>query len=264
MEGEPVFYGPDDLFEYIDGAADAYLSFEFEQLAAASYAAGAKQSLTIEVYRHRDLRNAFGIYSQEKSSKGKFISLGTEGYYETGVVNFFHGPFYIKLAGIHLGGEDEKILIGAATAVAAVLPGEPRYPIVLECFPAGGRIQHSERYVARDVLGHGFLRSAYSADYEAEGKPVRAYIFEADDEADLARMMDAYVEHARNAGSLSEGRGGSTLAYRFTDPRKMSDGPMHLRTAGRYAWGLFAESDAIADALLDALETNLRERRLID
>ncbi len=262
-EGEPASYSPDDLFEYIDGAADAYLSYEFEELAAVSYDGGEKRSISIEVYRHRDLSNAFGIYSQERSLKGKFMAIGTEGYYETGVVNFFHGPYYVKVAGFNLGGDDEKILTDAARAVAARIGGDSRFPAVLECFPPGGRIDHSERYFARDILGHGFLRCAYTADYGSEGEATRVYIFEAGSPAELERMLGAYAQYT-GGGTEAEALPDSSRSYRFAEPLRGSDGPMRLRAAGRYAWGLFTDDGGAADSLLGAVEKNLRERRLIE
>jgi hypothetical protein len=262
-EGEPASYSPDDLFEYIDGAADAYLSYEFEELSAVSYDGGEKRSISIEVYRHLGLRNAFGIYSQERSSKAKFMAIGTEGYYETGVVNFFHGPYYVKVAGFNLGEDDEKILTDAARTVAARIGGDSRFPAVLECFPPGGRIDHSERYFARDIMGHGFLRCAYSADYGSVGETARVYIFEAGSSDELERMLVAYAQYAggvTEADWLPDSSGG----YRFADPLRRSGGPMRLRASGRYAWGMFEDDSEATESLLGAIEKNLRERRLIE
>jgi hypothetical protein len=259
-DGDPATYLPDNLFEYIDGAADVYLSYEFEELATLTYDRGEKKSLSIDIYRHGDLRNAFGIYSQEKPRNGRFLRIGTEGYYEQGVLNFFHGPYYVKLVGFYLGEEDEKTLTAAATEVAKRLGGESGFPKALECFPDKGKIQHSERFLAQDVLGHGFLHSAYAADYEVGGSNVSVFLFEGKDENDANDMLEKYVGLARAAGSVTEAKG----TYRFDDPRRGSAERVNLRKAGRYLWGLSAADPRTADLFLDAIGENLKSHGLIE
>jgi hypothetical protein len=260
-DGDPESYFPESLFEYINGAADVYLSCEFEELATLSYDSKEKSSLTIDIYRHRDLRNAFGIYSQEKSKSADFVSIGTEGYHDEGVLNFFHGQYYVKIMGFYLGENDKQLLTTVAQEIAEKLEGDPLFPEALACLPEKDRVPHSERYLARDVLGYGFLHSAYTADYEAENARNQVFIFEADDEADARKMLDAYLKLAGKKSSELDMNKGN---YRFVDPRRSSSGPVTLRHSGRYFWGLFSDDEAVADSFIAAIETNLKNAGLID
>lgn len=260
-DGEPDSYFPESLFEYINGGADVYLSYDFEEVATLSYTGQEKSSITIDIYRHSDLRNAFGIYSQEKSLTADFVSIGTEGYYDAGVLNFFHGPYYVKLMGFYLGNKDKQLLMEAAGEIAAKLGGTPGFPEALACFPGEGRVPHSERYLARDVLGYGFLHSAYTADYEADRFRGRIFIFEAADEADAKKMLDAYFELA---GKKPEELVIATNTYRFADPRRSSSGPITLCHSGRYFWGLFSEDRAAAEGYVAEIGTNLKNAGLTE
>jgi hypothetical protein len=259
-DGEPVVYSPENLFEYIDGAADVYLTYEFEELAALTYDRGEKMSLSVEIYRHSDLRNAFGIYSQERPEVGDFISIGTQGYYEKGTLNFFHGRHYVKLMGYYLEDEDERILKDAAGEIAGRLGEEAAFPPTLECFPAAGKIPNSERFLAQDVLGHGFLHAAYAADYEMDGRVVRVFLIEGDDKSDASTMLRKYLELAGTGGPVIEESG----TYRFDDPRRGSAERFNLRMAGRYLWGLSASDPGAADLLLDAIGKSLLARGLVE
>ncbi len=264
-EGEPSLYTPDNLFEYIDGAADLYLSYAFEELAMASYAGGGKRSLTVEIYRHSDLRDAFGIYSQERPRDGRFVAIGTEGYCDTGVLNFFHGPYYVKVTGFYVGEDDEKTLAAAAEDVARRLGKDAAFPEVLACFPAEGKIAHSESFIAADVLGYGFLHSAYTADYSGIGEkagepPVRVFIFEGKDEADARKMFDAYTGTAPK----SEPAVVETGISRFQDMLRSSMVPMNLRTRGRFLWGVFMTDAREARSIIGAVEKNLEARGLVE
>ncbi len=259
-DGAPQTYTPENLFEYIDGAADVYLSYEFEALGTLNYDRGEKQSVTIDIYRHRDLRNAFGIYSQEKPLTGSFIPIGTQGYYDKGVLNFFQGPYYVKLMGFYLEDQDERTLKTMAKAVAKRIGGEAGFPAALQCFPSEKKIPNSERFLARDVFGHGFLHSAYTADYQIGDASVRVFLFEGDDGTDTQKMLDAYLQIAGKSGLGPDEKG----IFRFTDPRRSSGEAVHLRKQGRYMWGLYTNDDATADSFVEALGKNLGEHGLIN
>jgi hypothetical protein len=51
--GEIQTFSPDNLYEYINGAADLYLKYEFQELQVAEYQGSEKASITVEVYRHK-------------------------------------------------------------------------------------------------------------------------------------------------------------------------------------------------------------------
>lgn len=64
QSGEIQTYKPDTLFEYIDGGADLYLAYDFQELRMAEYSNEKKASVVIEIYHHKTPIDAFGIYSQ--------------------------------------------------------------------------------------------------------------------------------------------------------------------------------------------------------
>ena len=82
---------PDNLYDYINGAADLYLTYDFKELQVAEYVRDDKASVIIEIYRHGSPTNAFGIYSQERLTNADFLDIGSQGYYEEKVLNFLSG-----------------------------------------------------------------------------------------------------------------------------------------------------------------------------
>ena len=79
---------PKALYEYINGAADLYLMYDFQELKVAEYLNEKKASVIIDVYRHKTPTHAFGIYSQERLSNANFLDIGAQGYIEKNVLNF--------------------------------------------------------------------------------------------------------------------------------------------------------------------------------
>ena len=67
-------YQPDNLWDFINGAADAYLALGFEELHVAEYKKG-RDVIKLEIYRHSDHTMAFGIYATERSPSFNFTNL---------------------------------------------------------------------------------------------------------------------------------------------------------------------------------------------
>ena len=73
QSGEVQTFAPKTLYEYINGAADLYLMYDFEELKVEEYQNEKKASVTVEIYRHKTPTHAFGIYSQERLPNANFI-----------------------------------------------------------------------------------------------------------------------------------------------------------------------------------------------
>jgi len=66
MRSDYPVYTPDDLWDYINGAADGYLALGFIDLNIREYTRG-RSIIKAEIYRFGDDARAFGIYSMERS-----------------------------------------------------------------------------------------------------------------------------------------------------------------------------------------------------
>jgi len=88
QSGEIETYSPQTLFEYINGAADLFLAYDFEELMIVEYQNDRKATLTVDVYRHRIPLLAFGIFSQERLQSATILDIGVQGYREKEFLNF--------------------------------------------------------------------------------------------------------------------------------------------------------------------------------
>ncbi len=170
-------FGPDNLWDYINGAAENYLTYGFADLHIAEYTKG-KNVIKAEIYRHGDHLLAFGIYSTERSSSFSFFKIGSQGYSSEGVVNFYKGNYYVK---IRTFSKNEKVLQSLnalATSIEQVLDGKTDMPSALSLFPAEGKKQNEEMYINESVLGHKFLNGAFKANYEVGPDIFSLFIFE--------------------------------------------------------------------------------------
>jgi len=259
-KGNPDLYTPDNLFEYIDGAAEVFLSYDFVNLATLTYENNEENSFTVDVYQHDSDTNGFGIYSQEKPQKGNFLDIGTQGYYEKGVLNFFKGSYYVKMSGYDLGDNDEKVLTTVGKELAKNLGGSADFPAVVKCFPETGKIANSEAYINKNFLGHSFLHSAFVADYEIDGRRFQVFIIETGKPGEVEDILNNYTGFLKKKGIPVEQK---EKLYRFQDPYYRSSGMMNMKMDKNYLWGLFSKDNDAAESFIREIEENLKKNKLI-
>ncbi len=205
-------FSPANLYNFIDGAADGYLALDFERLTVAYYNKG-DTSITVEIYKHKTERDAYGIYSQERSSSVEYLPIGVQGYYAENVLNFVIGQTYIKLTSYKLGKRDKEFLNMIANKIAKHLGGSTTRPRMLDRFPSAGLQQNSERFIGKNFLGYTFLHSAFLADYKVDSAQFQVFIIEADNHDDCRNMWLQYLDFNKRLFDSSE-----TGIITFTDP----------------------------------------------
>jgi len=232
---KPQLFSPVTLYEYINGAADLYLSYEFQDLNMAEYRDEKKASVTVEIYRHENPTQAFGIYSQERLANAKFLDIGTQGYQEPMVLNFVTGPYYVKINGYNTGAEDEQTMLTFGRKVEEILGEKTSLPGILSSFPPEGKKKNTEKFISKNFLGYSFFHSGFTADYERSGKKFKIFVIEGNDPEDCRSMMEKYLKQTGNQGKkASEG------AFRLKDHYH---GEVDLFWKGKFIWGILDLGD---------------------
>jgi hypothetical protein len=235
QSGDIQTFSRANLYDYIDGAADLYLKYDFQELKVADYENDRKASVTIEVYRHGTPVQAFGIYSQERLSNAAYLEIGAQGYGEKGVLNFLAANCYVKISSVDTGPEDREVLLAFANKVVENLGGKGSLPSILSSFPREGGKKNSEKFIAREFLGYSFFHSGFTADYELSGKKFKLFLIEGIDPKDCRNMVQEYLKHTGYLqNKVEEGR------YRLKDPYH---GEMDFYWKGNYIWGALDLAD---------------------
>lgn len=279
-DGEPAVYLPDNLFEYINGAADLYLAYDFQEMGTLNYWDKHGGSVSVEIYRLGDARCAYGIYSQERPRDPSYVELGAQGYHDPGVLNFCQGDHYVKILGYELADGEKAALTAVANSISAkissakvdstesgpgeageaVRAGDKTLPAALSCFPATGKVPNTERYIARDFLGQEFLRSAFVAEYDIGELGSRAFIIEARDADEAKSMVERFRKSVADRGGKVEESDGVVC---LRDPRQGA-GPVTLKRHGSYVWGVVGDDLRALGAVLRGIEENLKEQQLLE
>ncbi len=202
--GKPEFFHPDNLYKYINGAAELYLTYNFQQVVTASYQFGddEEQTIIVDIYEMDNLLDGFGIYSSERTPDAAFKNIGTEGYSTDVECIFWEDRFYVKTRSLAKG--QKAVLEAFAADIADKLPGSSDYPKILIVFPEEGMVEYSARYVGRDLLGHSFLTNGFLVNYLLDGKESKLFLTVCEESDFAKRTFERLRDFFMARGTVDE------------------------------------------------------------
>ncbi len=210
IEKYPV-YTPENLWDFINGAADGFLALGFIDLHIAEYKKG-KELIKAEIYRHSDHTMAFGIYASERSPDYSFMALGAQGYNIEGSLNFFKGNYYIKIRTFSEKPKTINAVRALGSRIEMMLQGETDMPSLISLFPEEGKKKNEEVYLNENVLGHSFLNKAFKAIYQVGNDVFNIYLLKSGSPEEAFKTASVYLTSAGVEPVQSE-----TGKYVFTD-----------------------------------------------
>ncbi len=254
----PRSFFPDNLFEYIDGAAESYLSYDFRELLVVDLEKkGPDATLTLEIYDLGLPLNAFGIFGAERYPENKPVDLGDAGYIEGEALNFLAGRYYVKMLAFGLGPAAEASLLEAGGKIASAVAkagGTTGLPALVRAFPARDLVARSERYIKKNFMGYEFLHDGYVAAYRFGGRDLEGFFVDAGSEREAEALLAKLLE-ALKADGQAVGKAGSTYEARNRYGQSLVIGRVRgvLCGAMRVPDGAEAAGRALAEGLRAAL-----------
>ncbi len=174
-ETKVLTYNTENLYEYINGAADAYLAYGFKLLLSRDFS-WQDLTFTVDIYDMGSRINAFGMYKTERPKSATDLGLGVEG-----VVSppyqclLLKGTYYVKV-NAYEGEFDESSGYLVVKAIAAALEGSKALPEELELLPEENRVDESEGYNREAFLGISALNRCVYATYQKEDQTYRQFV----------------------------------------------------------------------------------------
>lgn len=202
---EVRFFGPDNLFELINGASENFLIYGFKQVVTADYSNPQNSSAqaTVEIYEMKDPRNAFGVYASERNPASEFRKIGAEGYLGGTALNFWAGPYYVKMTVFEEKEELKQALVKLGEAVSRKIGAADAVIPEIASFPKADQVPHSERYLAKDVLGQTYFKEGFEATYRKGKAESKIVIVLPGDEAAATEALSKYKQFTGSSGKVA-------------------------------------------------------------
>lgn len=176
LAGDVLTYDADNLWEYINGAAELFLEYDVQTCRTADLASG-DMMVTVDLYDMGTPLNAFGIFNREHPAAGSPLPGATESVVSPPYqALLLKGATYVKVNAVEgeLTSTSGRQLL---EALARALPGQADYPSELDLLPQNGRVAGSEGYVREGFLGLTELSHCLYADYAgADGQTWEGFV----------------------------------------------------------------------------------------
>ncbi|MDZ7318533.1 MAG: hypothetical protein ONB11_05220, partial [candidate division KSB1 bacterium] len=149
---EVTSYDAENLYEYIDGAADQFLDYGFRRLQTRDFAVDSLK-LTVEIYDMGSQLNAFGIYQAERPPDAPGLTWGTEAIVSPPFQCLLLKDVYYVKVNVFEGELSDSSGSRLLAAIAAALPGKADFPAELQWLPTKNMIAGSAGFTRVRFLG---------------------------------------------------------------------------------------------------------------
>ena len=217
--GAPKLYNSNNLFNLIDGEAEAVMAYAFAGEAHAEYAPAGQSRpvLTIDVFDMTDPLNAFGLFSSSDRMSGKPVAIGAEGVrIAPSGLNFWKGRYVVRTTIVQVNPASKAALEAFARAAAGRIQGAGGPPPALRALPPG-RQPRSEKYVRANVAGHSFLKNAVTARYPQLGQGAELFLAQYPNPAAAKAALEAYRSFEKSGAGLAPLKGVGDTGFRVVD-----------------------------------------------
>lgn len=123
LDGEPLVFVGDALFELINGGAELYHRHGFVHALSAQYADGDARSIALEVFEMTDAEGARAIFTDTAGHSGEALAIGDDAVLDSYYLNFRTGPYLVTVTGFESDEPTTDGIVALARAVAAALGG---------------------------------------------------------------------------------------------------------------------------------------------
>ena len=142
--GEDRLFNDTNLYDYIDGAAELYISFGFSKVFNRIYSAGSGKEIVVDIFYMNTSRDAFGAFSFSVGKTGN--DFGVQSQISPGAIVFWKNNFVVSIVENPETEESKKIGHKIAHAIDEAIKEKGSYPEILKYLPAENLDVQSIRY----------------------------------------------------------------------------------------------------------------------
>jgi hypothetical protein len=199
--GEVETYARDNLFDLVNGQADAFFVYGFEQVAVQNYEDEEGAALRVEVWRLASPADAYGLFTTIIG--GTPVVIGNEGDAEPGRrLTFWQDRYLVQ---VHARQPlDDADLQGFAQAISAALPSGGERPALMDRLPSDGLVERSPIFFHEEIsiqsylwlggenlLGLGLETDGVLARYDVDGGAAQLLLVQYPDETSASAGLEA-------------------------------------------------------------------------
>ncbi len=207
-------YDRETIFDYIDGAGEVYLAYDFRKLAVFRFQQADQSDITVELFDMGSNDDAYGIFSHAREEQEVGIGHGYER--RRGFLCFWRAHFFVCLLCEGDSDSAERAIEILAKQIDGRLPQAGGEPELVGCLPEKGLAPHSARFFHlaaslnyhyylfdRNILNLNRQTRAVLTRYEPGTTWLLCIRYPSADEARQGHdsFVESYVPEARSTGA---------------------------------------------------------------
>jgi len=133
-----------DLYAYINGGAELYISYGFGAALSCIYTTESQPEVLADVYDLLEPNNAFGVFSQTRETEN--LQLGQGAYRMPGAVFFWKDRYYVSLSAQEPTKEAENFILALGDYIDKKIPDTGIIPALVKFLPEEGLVPFGYLY----------------------------------------------------------------------------------------------------------------------
>ena len=202
LVGDQHSYLPDTLYNYINGAADLFISYGFVALTGGEYhrSSDQRENVIVDIYDMGSTINAFGVFQSKRDAEAKSFTIGAGAFGTQKYLFFYKGRFYVEIQAYVLSSPTSDVVLKMAQHMDRRIGGDSAPPSELRYLPDDNRVVGSEMYITGGILGHGFLDRGLLCDYTIGDERVKAFVAFFPSGSLAVKALDHYKSYLEKSG----------------------------------------------------------------
>ncbi len=184
----PVAFHEDDLWKWIDGEVTQIVEYQFDYAVRIAYTNG-KARIEVGFLVAKTPLDAFGIFSRQRTPASKPASVVNASFFDGTQLHVWRNYAYLRFLPDKTDPAVRQAVRDLADKVCSLIEPSTILPGLLTLLPGEGIVPGTVVYYRANALGSADLGDAVTAQYNAGGKRVTFWVFQAADEAAAGKVV---------------------------------------------------------------------------
>lgn len=138
------YYNYENLYDYIDGAAELYISYGFDTVISRRYSSPEGTDIVAEIFDMHEARDAFGVYTNMREKNQHEYGQGSQQV--EGSLIFWKDHYFISVSADKNDGNVNAAIKRIAKYIDDAIPGEGKIPDIIGYLPGDNRVEEGYCY----------------------------------------------------------------------------------------------------------------------
>ena len=144
VSAKDQIYSRENLYKYIDGGAELYISYGFKKVINRTYSKRGQPDIVVDLFDMGTSHNAFGVFSHSRETIDNTFGQGSQ--YTEGLLLFWKDRFFVSILASPETVESRSAVFDVAGKIETAIKNEGPLPEILDLLPDQSLVRESIRY----------------------------------------------------------------------------------------------------------------------